>query len=100
MFQVTTLFFGYMRCPESVTDDMHVAYYKTLEFLQEELKSRGTKFLGGGHPGYVDYMIWPWFERILTMDGLDGRMAIDPVKYKLFVSMFYQITKPMTHIGI
>lgn len=80
------MFFKCLKSPETITDDMPVAYNKALDFLQEQLRSRGSKFLGGDEPGFVDYMIWPWFERILILDGLDGKMAIDPVKYNLFVS--------------
>lgn len=35
-----------------------------LDKFEEELKKRGTTFFGGSNPGMLDYMIWPWFERI------------------------------------
>ena len=36
----------------------------SLDIFETELKNRGTKFLGSGSKaGFVDYMIWPWFER-------------------------------------
>ena len=35
-----------------------------LETFEEELKMRGTPYLGGNAPVMADYMIWPYFERI------------------------------------
>ena len=33
--------------------------------FENELKRRGSTFFGGSSlPGYLDYMIWPWMERI------------------------------------
>lgn len=42
-----------------------------LDIFEKELKSRGSKFFGGEQPAMVDYMIWPWFER-LELFGLLG----------------------------
>lgn len=83
---MTQLFYKCIYSPEAITDDLTAAYFKALDFLQEQLKSRGTKFLSGSEPAYVDYMIWPWFERILIMDEMDGKMTISPEKYQLLVS--------------
>lgn len=84
MFQVQVLFYKALRAPETITGDVTAAYYKALDFLQDQLKSRGTQFLAGSEPGYVDYMIWPFFERILLIDF--ESMTIDSEKYKLLVS--------------
>jgi len=36
-----------------------------LDPFEKELKARGTPFFGGRDaPGMLDYMIWPWFERL------------------------------------
>ncbi|XP_049937343.1 pyrimidodiazepine synthase-like isoform X3 [Schistocerca serialis cubense] len=32
--------------------------------LENELSKTGSKFFGGARPGMLDYMIWPWAERI------------------------------------
>lgn len=37
---------------------------KGLDTFEAELKKRGTAFFSGKVPGMLDYMIWPWFERI------------------------------------
>lgn len=70
--------------PDTVTDEVINAVFKALDFVQNELKVRGTKFLDGNQPGFADYMIWPWFERILTID--DARLNMDEKEYKPIVS--------------
>ena len=38
---------------------------ENLERFETELGLRQTAFFGGEDlPGWMDYMIWPWFERI------------------------------------
>ncbi|PSN30060.1 Pyrimidodiazepine synthase [Blattella germanica] len=58
--------------PESIE-----AILKDLETYEKELASRGTVFFGGYTPGMLDYMIWPWFERIEALKVLGGdKLAI------------------------
>jgi len=39
--------------------------YRGLDWFEEELKARGTRFfLGEERPGLLDYNVWPWFERL------------------------------------
>ncbi|XP_026325124.1 pyrimidodiazepine synthase-like isoform X2 [Hyposmocoma kahamanoa] len=80
---VQSFIFKLMISPESITEDQVVAFHKALKFVDEQLESRGTRFLDGSKPGFVDYMIWPWFERMLTFKEKDDRAAIDGQKYKL-----------------
>lgn len=40
--------------------------------LEKEIESRGTTFLGGNTPGMIDYMIWPWLERIPLLAIVGG----------------------------
>ncbi|XP_021942861.1 pyrimidodiazepine synthase-like isoform X2 [Zootermopsis nevadensis] len=35
-----------------------------LDLFEKELTLRATRFFGGDVPGMLDYVIWPWFERI------------------------------------
>nr|AFZ78680.1 glutathione S-transferase [Coptotermes formosanus] len=45
-------------------DDTFDAILTDLDLFEKELAVRGTRFFGGDVPGMLDYMIWPWFERI------------------------------------
>nr|CAD7256036.1 unnamed protein product [Timema shepardi] len=45
--------------------------------FQSELEKRGTTFLGGDSPGLVDYIIWPWFERIKVARELHGKGDVE-----------------------
>nr|QLI62204.1 glutathione S-transferase 8 [Streltzoviella insularis] len=80
---IHTLFYKIIRAPETITEDNIAGYVKALDFVQEQLESRGTTFLDGNEPGFADYMIWPWFERILALQDDDDRTRIDPQKFKL-----------------
>ncbi|CAG9768092.1 unnamed protein product [Ceutorhynchus assimilis] len=40
--------------------------------LEDELAQRGTTFYGGDKPGMVDYMLWPWAERVPALGPLLG----------------------------
>ncbi|CAK1554486.1 unnamed protein product [Leptosia nina] len=37
---------------------------QTLDIFEKELVTRGTNYFGGSRPGMLDYMIWPWVERL------------------------------------
>ncbi|XP_041968540.1 pyrimidodiazepine synthase-like [Aricia agestis] len=40
---------------------------QTVDILEKELASRGTNYFGGDTPGMLDYMIWPWVERLYLL---------------------------------
>lgn len=62
---------------------------KGLQLFDDELKSYGTSFYSGNSIGYVDYMIWPWVERIVSLGHFGGsQFNIDVQEYKNFVSFF------------
>ncbi|CAG9135934.1 unnamed protein product [Plutella xylostella] len=82
---IQNLYIKLIRFPKTFTEDTVTAYNKALEFLQEQLKIRGTRFFGGAEPGFVDYMIWPWFERVLSYQKIDSRAKIDAEKFKLLL---------------
>jgi len=57
--------FGWKRGMEPEKRANHWAEsLENLETFEDELQKRDTTFFGGSAPGYLDYMIWPWFERI------------------------------------
>lgn len=76
-----SLLFKMLRAPDSVNDDVIKSYFNALNFIQSQLQQRGTKFLDGEEPGYADYMIWPWLERLSTYD--DKRIKINEQKLLL-----------------
>ncbi|KAK7574230.1 hypothetical protein V9T40_011421 [Parthenolecanium corni] len=51
----------------------------SLDYLEKELVSRGTKYFGGNDkPLMVDYLIWPWFERFPAISIVYGNIAKIP----------------------
>ncbi|KAJ0170053.1 hypothetical protein K1T71_014659 [Dendrolimus kikuchii] len=40
---------------------------QTLDIFEKELGVRGTNYFGGNNPGMLDYMIWPWVERLYLL---------------------------------
>ncbi|GBP65918.1 Pyrimidodiazepine synthase [Eumeta japonica] len=82
-----------IRAPETIDEAVLEAYFKTWDLLQEELKKRGTSFLSGHEPGYVDYMIWPWTERLLAFQKKDERIKFDTPKYKLLGEYIQKMAK-------
>ncbi|CAH0398811.1 unnamed protein product [Chilo suppressalis] len=72
---IHNLFVKLVKYPEYITEGNITAFHKSLDFIQYQLISRNTKFLHGCEPGYADYMIWPWFERLRAAD--DARVKID-----------------------
>ncbi|XP_062133394.1 pyrimidodiazepine synthase-like [Drosophila sulfurigaster albostrigata] len=39
-------------------------FWPAIDIFEAELGKRGTPYFSGEKPGFVDYMIWPWFERL------------------------------------
>ncbi|XP_026759430.1 pyrimidodiazepine synthase-like isoform X2 [Galleria mellonella] len=46
---------------------------QTLDIFEKELASRGTNYFGGNRPGMLDYMIWPWIERLLLLRCVNAK---------------------------
>ncbi|XP_021964953.1 pyrimidodiazepine synthase [Folsomia candida] len=76
--KVTTLFYKALTNlkPEgsAALKDSLVEFQKGLSPFEKELEKRGTTFFGGNDaPGMLDYMIWPWIERVPVM-----KLSTDP----------------------
>ncbi|XP_050351610.1 pyrimidodiazepine synthase-like [Nymphalis io] len=90
---IQTIFFKAVTAPDTITDETVKAYHRALKFIEDQLKSRDTTFLGGAEPGYADYMIWPWFERVQGYKNGDHRIKIDPLKYPLLMQYIDNMLK-------
>ncbi|KAI8426159.1 hypothetical protein MSG28_005101 [Choristoneura fumiferana] len=80
---IQQIMFRIIRTPNEITEEQLAAYHNYLKFIEDQLKSAGTKFLGGAVPGFTDYMIWPWFERMLTLSKKFELVKIDATKFKI-----------------
>ncbi|XP_072947173.1 pyrimidodiazepine synthase-like [Epargyreus clarus] len=73
--------------PQGVEPKTVETYHKGLELLQKELQSRGTKFLHGDEPGFIDYTIWPFLERFEALKVLGkDEFVIDKTKYEVLAN--------------
>ncbi|XP_034831654.1 pyrimidodiazepine synthase-like isoform X2 [Maniola hyperantus] len=88
---ITTFVMKTVKAPETITEETVSAFHKALEFIQNQLKERGTPYLAGDAPGYVDYMNWPWFERLLGFKEEDRK--IDSEKFKLLTAYLGKMKK-------
>ncbi|CAG4949990.1 unnamed protein product [Colias eurytheme] len=68
-----------------VTEDTINGFFNALTFIENELKKRGSTFLHGSEPGFADYMIWPWFERMPVAAEFDKILILDEKKFPTLV---------------
>ena len=62
-------------------------------FLEKELEKRSTSFFNGPNlPGMLDYMIWPWMERLevptLLHPDLKSLLGVPMSEFPLMVNSF------------
>lgn len=50
--------------PDTVKKEALANFVNGLKPFEDELERRGTPFFGGDKPVMLDYMIWPWIERV------------------------------------
>lgn len=71
--------------PSEVTPEQRKAWsdemLEKLHVLEEALGERQTPYFGGDSVKMVDYLIWPWFERILAMPAFAPECALDPKRF-------------------
>ena len=68
LLQFTPNFYKNYRDQES--NDHNVELGKYIQTLEEKLKAGGGPFFGGAEANAVDYLIWPWFERLETVQTI------------------------------
>ncbi|XP_076677260.1 pyrimidodiazepine synthase [Andrena cerasifolii] len=49
-----------------------------LDVFENELAKRGTPYFSGKSPGMLDFMIWPWWERVDIIKVLRGDQFVIP----------------------
>ena len=62
-----------------------------MNYLESDLKCRQSKFFyGNDNPGMLDYMIWPWMERIdvISMVFPQLKPLLPPDDFPLLVTFF------------
>lgn len=58
-----------------------------LDIFENELAKRGTPYFSGKSPGMLDFMIWPWWERVDIIKVLRGEQFVIPRdRFKRLVS--------------
>ncbi|KAH8371180.1 hypothetical protein KR093_006414, partial [Drosophila rubida] len=68
--------------------------WPAVDIFEKELEQRGTPYFSGEKPGFVDYMIWPWFERLCVADYFfKGRSSFDKQRYVKISAWLELITK-------
>ncbi|OWF53844.1 glutathione S-transferase omega-1-like isoform X1 [Mizuhopecten yessoensis] len=79
--KVTSLFYDIPKSKgdNSYNKNVRMFHYQ-MQFYDRELSKRGLYF-GGSAPCNVDFMIWPWFERLGVMTVVSPESAITADKY-------------------
>lgn len=87
---VSTPFYKAFYVSDSETDpELYNQILTGADIYENELKARGGKFFGGDKPGMLDYMIWPWFERLLALKVYVGdAFKLDQERLPKIVSFF------------
>ncbi|XP_040217769.1 glutathione S-transferase omega-1-like [Rana temporaria] len=54
------------------TTELKSQFLEKLKKLEEALAKKKTPFFGGKSVSFIDYMVWPWFERfsVFALEGL------------------------------
>jgi len=64
------------------TDCTCDAIVTDLDLFEKELTVRATRFFGGDLPGMLDYMIWPWFEKIDALGNIAPECVLLTDRFK------------------
>ncbi|XP_066457783.1 glutathione S-transferase omega-1-like [Eleutherodactylus coqui] len=53
------------------TTELKTQFFEEFKKLEEGLAKKNTPYFGGESVSMIDYMIWPFFERLVTFDVLE-----------------------------
>lgn len=59
--------------------------------MESDLNKRGTRYFGGDEPRMVDFMIWPWCERMTALKHVVDREFVD--QYEIKAERFPKLVK-------
>jgi len=51
------------------------------DVMEGHLKASEGAFFAGGQPGYADYSVWPWFERLPFLEGAAGQGVLEAARH-------------------
>ena len=91
------------KLPENA-QELQEKFKNVFVFLETELQKRGTLFFNGQTlPGMLDYMIWPWMERlevpsaihadlnnILGVPTSNFALMVNSIQFTFISHFFYQ----------
>ncbi|CAF4924824.1 unnamed protein product [Pieris macdunnoughi] len=79
---------------QAIKPETVLSYHRSLEILQKDIAGRGTTYLAGDKPGYIDYIVWPFLERYIALH-LVGRheFAITEDKYDILIKYMHAMKK-------
>ncbi|XP_060880585.1 pyrimidodiazepine synthase-like isoform X1 [Metopolophium dirhodum] len=80
--KVGTAFYKLMMTTKEIEKKNFDELIASLIPIETELVERGTKFFGGNKPNMVDYMIWPWFERLDAINPYSNGTFVIPFEDK------------------
>jgi len=84
---VVSAIYPVLTCNPNAPADAIEKFENSLDVFEVELAKRGTPYFAGQTIGIVDYMIWPWFERLSV---IEYRL---PEEYNFDEKRFPKITK-------
>ncbi|XP_072031760.1 pyrimidodiazepine synthase-like [Amphiura filiformis] len=85
----TNLLRKMLKYREDFAPDQAVKFFDGLQRMEKDLQSRGTAFYSGIEPGMVDYMCWPWLERLSWSPQAGGVLSNYPT-IKAYIERMHQ----------
>ncbi|KAM8923878.1 glutathione S-transferase omega-1-like [Pelodytes ibericus] len=85
--KVVSVFYRFLtpRKDHQETTELKAEFSTKLQKLEEYLVKGSSSYFGGDSVSMVDYMIWPWFERFISLD------LQEIISQTLHVSKWYEL---------
>lgn len=72
-------------CEKENVREVAEELFTGVDIFERELRKRKSSFFGGNKPGMVDYVIWPWFERMMFFPMIDAGFNLDRKRFEKIV---------------